>query len=125
MSDARRPRHTCHALGCETPVPPRMWGCKRHWFAVPAWLRARVWATYVSGQEIRKDPSPAYVVASEAAIAAVAVVEGRLTREAAQDRIDGLARRVGEASIDLFPGAPPAPVPQLSLFSLEGSRDER
>jgi hypothetical protein len=38
-----------------------MWGCKAHWFRLPKALRDRVWAAYVPGQEIRKDPSDAYV----------------------------------------------------------------
>lgn len=53
--------HTCHWRGCRTPVPPKMWGCKAHWFTLPKLLRDRVWATYVPGQEIRKDPSPEYL----------------------------------------------------------------
>lgn len=27
--------HTCHATNCTTPVPPTMWGCRKHWFMVP------------------------------------------------------------------------------------------
>lgn len=53
--------HHCHWPGCDVPVPPAMWGCKRHWFALPKHLRDRIWATYRPGQEITKTPSPEYV----------------------------------------------------------------
>jgi hypothetical protein len=69
--------HTCHAVGCEKPVPPKMLMCKRHWYMVPSSLRERVWATYRPGQEVRKDPSPEYMEAHKAAVRAVAEQEGR------------------------------------------------
>jgi hypothetical protein len=53
--------HHCHWPGCELEVPPKMWGCRKHWFKLPAHLRARIWATYVPGQEITKTPSPEYI----------------------------------------------------------------
>lgn len=59
--------HLCHWKNCRVPVPPRMWGCKAHWLRLPKHLRELIWATYVPGQENRKDPSPAYL----AAIAAI------------------------------------------------------
>lgn len=58
--------HTCHWRGCNVPVPPRMWGCKTHWFRLPKFLRDRIWATYVPWQEIRKDPSQDYLDAADA-----------------------------------------------------------
>jgi len=43
-----------------------MWGCGPHWFRLPNALRAKIWATYVVGQEDRLDPSAEYLaVASE------------------------------------------------------------
>jgi hypothetical protein len=69
--------HTCHAEGCGTAVPPRMWGCRRHWFMVPKTLRDRVWATYRPGQEVDKLPSEEYRMASFEAVEAVARLEGR------------------------------------------------
>jgi len=58
--------HHCHWPGCEKKVPPAMWGCKTHWFKLPAGLRAKVWATYRPGQEVTKDPSDKYLaVANE------------------------------------------------------------
>jgi hypothetical protein len=53
--------HVCHWPGCGRTVPPRLWGCKDHWYALPAMLRARIWETYVPGQEITKTPSAAYI----------------------------------------------------------------
>jgi hypothetical protein len=58
--------HHCHWPGCEKPVPPAMWGCRGHWFALPAKLRAKVWATFRPGQEVNGTPSEAYMkVANE------------------------------------------------------------
>lgn len=68
--------HTCHAIGCDVPVPPRMLMCRRHWFMVPKALRDAVWDAYVVGQEVRKDPSDEWLDAAEAAIHAVAEREG-------------------------------------------------
>ena len=46
-------------------MPPKLWGCKAHWFALPAGLRAKVWATYRPGQEITKTPSAAYIAVAK------------------------------------------------------------
>ncbi len=61
-----RVRHTCHWPGCDTEVPPAMWGCKKHWFKLPQALRNRIWATYKPGQEISKTPSATYLEAAMA-----------------------------------------------------------
>ena len=53
--------HHCHWPGCEKQVPPAMWGCKGHWFKLPAALRSKVWATYRPGQEKDYTPSEAYL----------------------------------------------------------------
>ncbi len=53
--------HTCHWPGCDKQVPPAMWGCKPHWFALPKTLRDRVWGAYRPGQERRMDPSDEYL----------------------------------------------------------------
>lgn len=53
--------HHCHWPGCEKQVPPAMWGCKAHWFALPAILRAQIWREYKPGQEINGTPSVEYV----------------------------------------------------------------
>jgi len=70
-------KHLCHAVGCTVEVPPKLLMCKAHWYMVPGDLRRRVWATYVKGQEIRKDPSPDYFDAAQAAIDAVRDIEER------------------------------------------------
>jgi hypothetical protein len=58
-------KHHCHWIGCENEVPPRMWGCKEHWFRLPKVLRDLIWATYRPGQEITKNPSPEYIAAAQ------------------------------------------------------------
>jgi hypothetical protein len=60
--------HLCHADGCRIPVPPRMFMCRGHWYSLPKPLRDAIWATYRPGQEVRKDPSPEYLAAAQAAI---------------------------------------------------------
>lgn len=58
--------HGCHWPGCAKQVPPAMWGCKAHWFALPARLRAAIWRTYRPGQEKTMNPSAEYIaVANE------------------------------------------------------------
>lgn len=68
--------HTCHAKNCTASVPPEMLMCRKHWYMVPAPLRAKVWAAYRAGQCDDKQPSRAYLLAAGDAIAAVAVQEG-------------------------------------------------
>lgn len=46
--------HTCHAIGCNTLVPPKMFMCKPHWFELPPVDRDLIWALYNPGQEIRE-----------------------------------------------------------------------
>ena len=67
--------HRCHAIGCETRVPPRLLMCAPHWRMVPRELQRQVWATYRDGLEIDKAPSPKYLDAQQAAIAAVRELE--------------------------------------------------
>lgn len=56
--------HHCHWPGCNTVVPPKMWGCKNHWFTLPQNLRNAIWNTYRPGQEIDKNPSAEYLKAA-------------------------------------------------------------
>jgi hypothetical protein len=76
------PRHRCHAPDCEVEVHPRLLMCYAHWRLVPQRLKKKVWDEYRPGQEIRKDPSEAYLKAAFAAIQSVvrqiAAKEGRL-----------------------------------------------
>ena len=58
--------HHCHWPGCPREVPPKLWGCKAHWFRLPLELRNRIWQTYVPGQEITKTPSAEYLEAAQA-----------------------------------------------------------
>lgn len=58
MSDVK---HTCHWPGCAAEVPPKLWGCGKHWYRLPKVLRDEVWRTYVPGQEITKTPSAEYL----------------------------------------------------------------
>jgi hypothetical protein len=67
--------HLCHARGCKTPVPPKMFMCKRHWFMLPKRTRDAVWATYRPGQEVTKDPSPEYMDVTAEAIAWLDAIE--------------------------------------------------
>jgi hypothetical protein len=53
--------HTCHWPGCTRRVKPALWGCKEHWFKLPARLRAAIWRCYRPGQEDDKRPSREYV----------------------------------------------------------------
>lgn len=53
--------HTCHWPGCKVEVPPKLWGCKQHWFKLPVELRSKIWKHYRPGQEIDKKPSGAYL----------------------------------------------------------------
>lgn len=57
--------HECHWTGCGKMVPPALWGCKAHWFALPKGLRDRIWATYRAGQERDGRPSPEYLAAAD------------------------------------------------------------
>jgi len=67
--------HLCHARGCKTPVPPKMFMCKMHWYMIPKYMRDMVWEEYVPGQEVRKDPTEEYLEVTRIAIEAVAEKE--------------------------------------------------
>lgn len=59
--------HTCHWPGCARQVPPAMWGCKAHWYRLPAAIRQRIWSAYRPGQERDMRPSAAYLNAADEA----------------------------------------------------------
>ena len=71
--------HVCHAIGCNVQVRPQLLMCLKHWRLIPRDLQRAVWAAYVPGQEIRKDPTDEYLDVQRAAVEAVARREGRLT----------------------------------------------
>lgn len=60
-------KHTCHWPGCGRQVPPAMWGCKPHWFALPKAIRDRIWKAYRPGQEDDRNVSLAYLEAAREA----------------------------------------------------------
>lgn len=68
--------HVCHATKCTTPVPPKMFMCKRHWYMLPTSMRDKVWALYRRGQEIDKRPSDEYLTHTRDCIVFVAKKEG-------------------------------------------------
>lgn len=69
--------HTCHATGCKRVVSPKMFMCLTHWRMVPGFLQREVWAAYIPGQEIRKDPTPEYLDVARRVIEFVATREER------------------------------------------------
>ena len=82
--------HTCHAEGCNVPVPPRMFMCARHWGRVPPWLQAGIWRFYVPGQERTKVVSKGYLVVQARARIAVAEAEGADATGAVRDLVAAL-----------------------------------
>lgn len=56
--------HSCHWPGCKKQVPPAMWGCRQHWFALPKYLRDKIWAAYEPGQEKTLRVSREYIDAA-------------------------------------------------------------
>lgn len=64
LGERQTRNHTCHWPGCERQVPPAMWGCKAHWFALPKDLRDEIWRSYKPGQEKTLTPSADYVAAA-------------------------------------------------------------
>ena len=51
---------------CAVNVPPRMWGCREHWFKLPRGHRDAITRAYVPGQGVG-DWSAAYAEAQQAA----------------------------------------------------------
>lgn len=63
--------HTCHAIGCNKAVPPRLLMCASHWRMVPKNLQQLVWRHYRLGQEVDKQPTGEYLKTAKLAIEAV------------------------------------------------------
>ena len=57
--------HECHWPGCGKQVPPAVWGCRPHWYALPKHLRDKIWRTYRIGQEKTLSPSKEYVAVAK------------------------------------------------------------
>lgn len=64
--------HTCHAHGCTTPVPARLFVCVDHWRTLRQPLKSAIWREYVPGQESRKDPTARYLCVQQRAVAELA-----------------------------------------------------
>lgn len=89
--------HHCHATACGRTVPPEMWGCRKHWFMVPAVIRNRIWGAYRAGQCDDMNPSTEYCEAAKAAVIAVAIQEGVTPDTAIYDLfIDAHRRQVSQ-----------------------------
>ncbi len=59
---ARQTRdHECHWPHCPEQVKPAVWGCRKHWYALPLGLRNKIWATFRPGQETNWTPSREYL----------------------------------------------------------------
>jgi hypothetical protein len=69
--------HTCHAYQCRVAVKPELLMCARHWRMVPWPLKRNVWRHYRAGQCDDKRPSREWHAAADAAILAVADLEGK------------------------------------------------
>lgn len=63
-------------MGCQTEIPPKLFMCLKHWRMVPVDCQKQVWQHYVNGQEIRKDPTTAYLAIVQHCIRIVARREG-------------------------------------------------
>lgn len=68
--------HTCHATGCPERVPPEMFMCKRHWFALPRFMRNKIWKAYRKGQCDDWQISHEYANAAREAVEYIASLEG-------------------------------------------------
>lgn len=60
-TDDKAHSHHCHWPDCDRPCPPAAWGCRKHWYMLPAALRSKIWKAFQPGQEQTKTPSPEYV----------------------------------------------------------------
>jgi len=71
----RRTPHLCHAFKCGVSIEPRKFMCPMHWRRLPAPLRAAILAAYKPGQEVTKDPSPAYLAVTSFASGLLAMAD--------------------------------------------------
>lgn len=72
--------HTCHAIGCGEYCRPEHLMCRKHWSAVPDIIQRAVYRFYRPGQCDDMSPSEKWHQAADAAIASVAVLEGKPVR---------------------------------------------
>lgn len=64
--------HVCHADGCQTPIPPRVFACRPHWYKLRKAMRDAIWREYRPGQERDKKPSLRYMAVQRRAIGEIA-----------------------------------------------------
>lgn len=76
MPDRLHVKHTCHATGCDIHVPPEMFMCRAHWFALPKNMRNAIWRTYRSGQCDDWSITTAYADVARKAIRFLAKLDG-------------------------------------------------
>jgi hypothetical protein len=69
--------HHCHANGCPTPTPPRLFMCPRHWAQVPRGMQDAVWAAYKAAPKDGRARDPGYLTACANAVEHVARGEGK------------------------------------------------
>lgn len=79
-------------------MPPRLWGCRPHWFALPDDIRREIWKAYRPGQEIDKNPSAEYLAAAQRA----------------QEFALSSRRRLEERRAAADAASPPLPFPSIS-----------
>lgn len=98
--------HTCHAHGCHTPVPPRMFMCRDHWRVVSPRMQKAIWAEYREGQENDKRPSLRYLAVQQRAIGEVAFApfDPELARVSAEYIMK--SEKLREAAIEAGEGDP-------------------
>lgn len=64
--------HVCHAHDCGKPVPPKMFACRSHWYALRKPLRDAIWREYRPGQENDKKVTARYMAVQKLAVAELA-----------------------------------------------------
>lgn len=95
-------KHTCHAIGCSDPVPPKKLFCLPHWRILSTSLQMKVWHAYRRGQCDDKKPSRRWMLAAGKAVEVIAAREGqeptlsplvrlmrKFEKEDADGRVDG------------------------------------
>ena len=87
--------HHCHATGCRVAVPPEMFMCRRHWFALPAAMRNDIYRTYRPGQCDDWHISHAYANAARAAVRFIAAKEGIEPDTSVYDMLDPIEKTPG------------------------------
>ncbi len=68
---------------------------------LPKFGQRLIWATYKAGQEVRKDPTRAYLIAQSYAVAKVAEREGRWSSAQAAEHVMDAAEAHAHALSDM------------------------